>query len=86
MRRRSSEFAVASHVRSHAALQDAIREGHGTATFATVSGGKLWARMNGPRTIVLQDEANNVSTISVYDVYQSNGVIQVVDKVLMPKM
>jgi uncharacterized surface protein with fasciclin (FAS1) repeats len=42
--------------------------------------------MNGPRNIVLQDEANNVSTISVYDVYQSNGAIQVVDKVLMPKM
>jgi hypothetical protein len=35
--------------------------------FATVSGDKLWARMNGPRNIVLQDEANNVSTISVHD-------------------
>jgi uncharacterized surface protein with fasciclin (FAS1) repeats len=70
----------------YAALQDAIRKGHGTAVLPTVSGGKLWARMNGPRNIVLQDEANNVSTISVYDVYQSNGVIQVVDKVLMQKM
>jgi hypothetical protein len=50
------------------------------------AGGKLWARMNGPRNIVLQDKANNVSTILVYDVYQSNGVMQVVDRVLMPKM
>jgi uncharacterized surface protein with fasciclin (FAS1) repeats len=70
----------------YAALQDAIRKGKGTATLTTVAGGKLWARMNGPHNIVLQDESNNVSTISVYDVYQSNGVIQVIDKVLLPKM
>ena len=70
----------------YAALQDAIRKGKGTATLTTVAGGKLWARMNGPHNIVLQDESNKVSTISVYDVYQSNGVIQVIDKVLLPKM
>jgi uncharacterized surface protein with fasciclin (FAS1) repeats len=68
------------------ALQDAIKKGHGTAMLKTASGGTLWFRMNGPRNIVVQDEANNVSTISVYDVYQSNGVIHVIDKVLMPKM
>jgi uncharacterized surface protein with fasciclin (FAS1) repeats len=70
----------------YAALADAIKKGKGTATFTTVAGGKLWARMNGPHNIVLQDESNNVSAISVYDVYQSNGVIQVIDKVLLPKM
>lgn len=70
----------------YAAIADAIRKGKGTAQFTTVAGGKLWARMNGPHNIVLQDESNNVSTISVYDVYQSNGVIQVIDKVLLPKM
>jgi uncharacterized surface protein with fasciclin (FAS1) repeats len=42
--------------------------------------------MNGPHNIVLENEANNVSTSSVYDVYQSNGVIHVVDRALMPKM
>ncbi len=70
----------------YAALAEAIKKGHGTAELPTVSGGKLWARMNGPRNIVLQDESNGVASISVYDVYQSNGVIQVIDKVLLPKM
>lgn len=69
-----------------AALQNAIRKGKGTAMLKTASGGMLWARMNGARNIVVQDEAKNVSTVSVYDVYQSNGVIHVVDRVLMPKM
>lgn len=69
-----------------AALQNAIRKGRGTAMLKTASGGMLWARMNGARNIVVQDEAKNVSTVSVYDVYQSNGVIHVVDRVLMPKM
>jgi hypothetical protein len=64
-----------------------MRSGRATAPRRSrLSGGKLWARMNGPRNIVLQDEANNVSTISVCDVYQSNGATQVVDKVLMRKM
>jgi uncharacterized surface protein with fasciclin (FAS1) repeats len=40
--------------------------------------------MNGPKNIVLKDEKGNVANISTYDVYQSNGVIHVVDKVLMP--
>ena len=68
-----------------AALADAIKKGNGSAMLKTVAGGTLVARMNGPRNIVVQDEQNNVAEISVYDVYQSNGVIQVVDKVLMPK-
>ncbi|MDQ6827644.1 MAG: fasciclin domain-containing protein [Gemmatimonadota bacterium] len=68
------------------ALQDLIKKGNGTAMLKTVSGGTLWARMNGPRNIVLQDEAKHVAEISVYDVYQSNGVIHVIDKVLLPKM
>ena len=68
------------------AIEHAIKHGKGTAEFKTVSGGKLWAMMNGPRNIVLKDEAGNVSTISTYDVFQSNGVIHVIDSVLMPKM
>jgi uncharacterized surface protein with fasciclin (FAS1) repeats len=35
--------------------------------------------------VVLQDESGNVASISTYDVLQSNGVIHVIDKVLMPK-
>ena len=67
-------------------IMKAIQKGKGTAEFTTVSGGKLWAMMNGPLNIVLKDEKGNVACISTYDVLQSNGVIHVIDKVLMPGM
>ena len=66
------------------ALKGEIAKGGGKAELKTVEGGALWAMMNGPRNITLKDEKGNVADISTYDVYQSNGVIQVVDKVLMP--
>jgi len=66
-------------------LMKEIKKGGGSATLTTVEGGKLMARMNGPMNIVIEDESGNVADISTYDVVQSNGVIQVVDKVLMPK-
>ncbi len=50
------------------------------------SGGTLTASMNGARNIVITDETGGTARISKYNVYQSNGVIQVVDKVLLPKM
>ena len=61
-----------------------IKDGNGTYEMTTVSGGKLWAMMNGPKNITIKDEKGNVANISTYDVMQSNGVIHVVDKVLMP--
>ena len=64
----------------------AIRRGHGTAEFTTVNGQHLWAMMNGPMNVVLKDATGGVSNISTYDVLQSNGVIHVIDHVLMPKM
>ena len=66
-------------------LEKAIKAGKGAATLKTVSGGTLWAMMNGPRNIVIKDEQGNVADISTYDVLQSNRVIQVVDRVLMPR-
>jgi uncharacterized surface protein with fasciclin (FAS1) repeats len=68
-----------------ASLTELIRRGHGTAELKTVEGGTLTAMMNGPKNIVLKDEKGEVASISTYDVYQSNGVIQVVDKVVMPR-
>ncbi|HVT40582.1 MAG TPA: fasciclin domain-containing protein [Gemmatimonadaceae bacterium] len=68
------------------ALMKAIKSGNGTAELVTVSGGKLWAMMNGPLNVVLKDEKGNVANISTYDVIQSNGVIHVIDRVLMPAM
>ena len=67
-----------------AALAEKVRMGGGRAELRTVEGETLWVMMNGPRNLVLKDAKGNVADISTYDVYQSNGVIQVVDKVLMP--
>nr|WP_245613315.1 fasciclin domain-containing protein [Skermanella stibiiresistens] len=66
-------------------LQRRIMAGNGSATLKTVQGGTLTAMMNGPHNITLRDAAGHVADISTYDVYQSNGVIHVIDHVLMPK-
>jgi len=65
------------------AIAKRIRAGHGKATFKTVSGNTLTATMSGD-SIVLQDEKGGMSTVSIANVYQSNGVIHVVDSVLLP--
>jgi len=64
-------------------IAKAIKAGNGTAEFKTVSGGKLRAMMNGPKNVVLKDEKGNIANISTYDVFQSNGVIHVIDAVVM---
>lgn len=61
----------------------AIKKGGGTAQFTTVAGGKLSARMQGD-ALVLTDEKGGTSRVTIADVRQSNGVIHVVDTVLMP--
>ncbi|MBH8571394.1 fasciclin domain-containing protein [Microvirga sp. STS02] len=65
-------------------LMKAIKAGGGKATLKTVSGGTLTAMMKGPKTIELKDEKGGVSTVTIADVLQSNGVIHVVNTVLMP--
>jgi uncharacterized surface protein with fasciclin (FAS1) repeats len=67
-----------------AALAAKIKAGGGTATLTTVQGEPLTVAMNGPRNITITDSKGDVAQITTYDVYQSNGVIQVIDKVLMP--
>jgi uncharacterized surface protein with fasciclin (FAS1) repeats len=67
-----------------AALMKAIKKGKGTATLTTAAGESLWVMMNGDRNVVVRDAKGGVATISTYDVIQSNGVIHVVDKVLLP--
>ena len=68
---------------SHA-IAKRIKAGGGTASFKTVSGDTLTARMDGD-SLVLRDEKGGTSTVSIANVYQSNGVIHVVDTVLLPK-
>ncbi len=65
------------------AIAKMIKDGNGTAVIKTVSGGILKASMKGGK-LVLTDEKGGMSTVSIKDVYQSNGVIHVVDTVLLP--
>lgn len=64
-------------------IKKMIKEGHGKAELKTVSGGTLTAMDEGGK-IVLQDEKGGTATITIPNVFQSNGVIQVVDGVLLP--
>src|SRR5450755_2215569 len=68
---------------SSADLKKQIKEGHGHTTLKTVSGGTLTAMMQGSN-IVLQDEKGGMSTVTIPNVFQSNGVIHVVDTVVLP--
>jgi uncharacterized surface protein with fasciclin (FAS1) repeats len=68
---------------SSADLKKAIKKENGTATLKTVSGGMLWATMKG-NDIVLKDEKGAWSMITQANVFQSNGVIHVVDAVVLP--
>jgi uncharacterized surface protein with fasciclin (FAS1) repeats len=65
-------------------LRAMIVAGNGTATLTTVSGGRLWLMMNGSSNITVKDEKDDIADITIADVRQSNGVIQVVDHVLLP--
>jgi uncharacterized surface protein with fasciclin (FAS1) repeats len=60
-----------------------IKAGGGTAELTTVSGGKLWA-MEKDGHVVLKDEKGGMSTVTQTNVFQSNGVIHVVDTVVLP--
>lgn len=61
-----------------------IKEGNGTAEVKTVAGGKLWLMMSG-NDLVIKDEKGGMAKVTIKDVYQKNGVIHVIDTVLMPK-
>jgi len=62
----------------------AIKEGGGKALVETLSGGKLTLMMNGTNNVVVTDAKGGTANTSTYDVLQSNGVIHVVEAVLMP--
>ncbi|OAT32848.1 beta IG-H3 family protein [Buttiauxella brennerae ATCC 51605] len=66
-------------------LEKKIKEGGGHAELKTVNGQPLWIMSNGPHNIQLKDGKGNIANISTYDVNQKNGVIDVIDTVLMPE-
>ncbi|KIQ14523.1 fasciclin [Flavobacterium sp. MEB061] len=66
-------------------IAKAIKAGKGKATLKTVSGGTLTAWMDG-KDLYISDESGSKAKVTIADVNQSNGVIHVVDTVLLPKM
>ncbi|WEZ84722.1 fasciclin domain-containing protein [Rhizobium sp. 32-5/1] len=76
------------HVVSANAMSDAITkmvaDDGGTHDVTTVGGCVLKAKADGGK-ITLTDETGGVATVTIADVKQSNGVIHVIDKVLLPK-
>ena len=66
------------------AIMDKMKAGNGTAELTTVAGGKIWI-MKKDGKVWVKDEKGGVAEITIKDVYQSNGVIHVIDHVLMPK-
>ena len=61
-----------------------IKKGKGKTELTTVEGSKLWVLQNADGLWV-KDEKGNTAKITIKDVYQSNGVIHVIDTVLMPQ-
>ena len=66
-----------------AAIAAKIKAGGGTATLKTVDGENLTASMDGSN-LILTDAKGGKATVTTADVYQSNGVVHVIDSVLMP--
>src|SRR5688572_20810251 len=61
-----------------------IKKGNGKTELTTVAGGKLWAMMEG-NAVIIKDEKGGKAKVTISDVYQKNGVIHVIDHVLLPK-
>ena len=64
-------------------IANAIKAGGGKAVLTTVNGESLTAMMHGGK-LMLTDAKGGMSTVTIANVMQSNGVIHVVDTVLMP--
>lgn len=65
------------------AVARAIKKGNGKAELTTVAGGKLFASMSGS-DVIITDEKGGTAKVTIADVRQSNGVIHVIDSVLLP--
>ena len=64
-------------------LKKQIKAGNGVATLETASGGSLWAMMHGA-DLIIKDEHGTMAKITQANVFQSNGVIHVIDTVVQP--
>jgi len=62
-----------------------IKARKNAATFTTLAGSKLTAKIDAGRNIILTDETGGESTISKFDMAQSNGMLFIINNVLVPK-
>jgi uncharacterized surface protein with fasciclin (FAS1) repeats len=65
-------------------LMKAVKEGEGEAKLKTVAGDWLVAKQAGPGKLTITDAKGDVAMVTIADVMQSNGVIHVIDTVLLP--
>jgi uncharacterized surface protein with fasciclin (FAS1) repeats len=77
-------YHVVSGNMDAAAIMSAIKAGNGKASLPTVGGGSLMASIQGGK-VVLMDAKGGKSMVTATDLKASNGVIHVIDTVLMPK-
>jgi uncharacterized surface protein with fasciclin (FAS1) repeats len=65
-------------------LMKAVKDGEGEAKLKTVAGDWIVVKQAGPGKLSVTDDKGNVATVTIADVLQSNGVIHVIDTVLLP--
>ncbi len=67
-----------------AGLMKAVKDGEGEAHLKTVAGETLTVKQAGPGKLTVSDAKGDVANVTIADVLQSNGVIHVIDTVLLP--
>lgn len=77
-------YHVVSGKLDAAAVVDAIKKGNGKAVLKTVAGGEITLSLDGDK-VLITDAKGGKATVTIADVFQSNGVIHVVDSVLLPE-
>jgi len=77
-------YHVVSGRLSASDVKKQIKAGNGRTELTTVEGGKLWASMQDGNRIILKDEKGGTPLVTIPNVFQSNGVIHVIDSVVMP--
>ncbi|MCZ8144623.1 fasciclin domain-containing protein [Flavobacterium sp.] len=64
-------------------LMEMVKKGKGKTTLKTVAGGELTVTQKG-NSLLVSDRNGNVATVTIGNVFQSNGVIHVIDTVVLP--
>ena len=77
-------YHVVPGLMNAASLMKAVKDGEGQAKLKTVSGDWLIVKQAGPGKLSVTDAKGDVAMVTIADVLQSNGVIHVVDTVLLP--